>query len=170
MMKDLTEKQRKIVTYTGAGLIVLGGTLIIAAQYRNIIGYVQTKYRAYQERKEKERAIKEKARQEYLKQEAIRQAQYEKWLSEVYSVWPIYDSYNYFVNTYICEIQKFRKWSTWLSYSGIDTLGELVYYIHKRGFNGLDDLDGIGRVGKAEIISFFLAYGRKSFVYENGGI
>lgn len=170
MMKDLTEKQRKIVTYTGAGLIVLGGTLIIAAQYKNIIGYVQTKYRAYQERKEKERAIKEKARQEYLKQEAIRQAQYEKWLSEVYSVWPIYDSYNYFVNTYICEIQRFRKWSTWLSYSGIDTLGELVYYIHKHGFNGLDDLDGIGRVGKAEIISFFLAYGRKSFVYENGGI
>lgn len=170
MMKDLTEKQRKIITYTGAGLIVLGGTLIIAAQYKNIIGYVQTKYKAYQERKEKERAIKEKARQEYLKREAIRQAQYEKWLSEVYSVWPIYDSYNYFVNTYICEIQKFRKWSTWLSYSGIDTLGELVYYIHKHGFNGLDDLDGIGRVGKAEIISFFLAYGRKSFVYENGGI
>ena len=170
MKENFIDKHRKFLTYLGAGFVIVGCTLIITAQYKNIKGYVQTKYKSYQEKREKEQAIREKARQEYLRQEAIRQAEHERWLSEVYSIWPMYDSCNYYINTFICDIQRFRKWSTWLSYSGIDTVGDLVYFIHKHGFKGLDNIEGVGRIGKAEIVAFFLAYGRKSFVYENGGI
>ena len=169
MESKLTLKQKKILTYVGFGLISVGALLVLGSRFTDMVNFAQSKYNAFQAERERRRVEREKADEEERRLAAIREAQWQAKLKRILTVWPLYDSVDYYRFTNLSGIKRFRRWATYLEDAGIDNLGDLVYFIDRNDFKRLENLNGIGPIGKAEIIGFFLAYGKKSFVYEHEG-